>query len=409
MPPAEDTLHGTAAAIQPGSVRGAAGFFRVARDVAGRWSFVDPEGRPGFVRAVHGVRAYPPGQDEGWSRDPASRLRAWGFNAVGVGGDGSASLDGLPFLSAVEFCRAAPVIAGLGVRLPDVFDPDWPRLAQAQAREACTPLRGSVDLLGWVTDSALSWGHGLPARRPGLLQVCLGLEPRFAAYHAAWEFVLAPYGGRLETLARGWGVQLPNKEVVREMTRADTGFTGRGYGRDDARWTREFARRYFTVTGRAIREADPNHLVLGCRFRQGAPGESLPPGRAVTAECVYPAVDVAMTGWRDLPDDAMPILPEVNWSEESFWAAGGARDRQLTSVERMLRRARAALAKLAVHPAVTGYVWSDWEDAPADRPPFGRGLVHGDGTEAREHTELLGAFNARAEALRAARAENFIS
>jgi DNA gyrase/topoisomerase IV subunit A len=31
------------------------------------------------------------------------------------------------------------------------------------------------------------------------------------------------------------------------------------------RWTREFARRYFTTTTAAIRAADPNHLVLGCR------------------------------------------------------------------------------------------------------------------------------------------------
>jgi hypothetical protein len=49
---------------------------------------------------------------------------------------------------------------------------------------------------------------------------------------------------------------------------------------------------------------------------------------------------------------------------------------------------------------VVGYVWSQWHDEPGEQPPFARGLVHVNGTEAREHTELLAEFNARADALR---------
>ena len=59
-----------------------------------------------------------------------------------------------------------------------------------------------------------------------------------------------------------------------------------------------------------------------------------------------------------------------------------------------------ALDRLARHPAVVGYVWSQWQDEPGEQPPFARGLVHGNGTEAREHTELLVEFNARAELVR---------
>ena len=43
-----------------------------------------------------------------------------------------------------------------------------------------------------------------------------------------------------------------------------------------------------------------------------------------------------------------------------------------------------------------------WLDEPGEQPPFARGLVHVNGTEAREHTELLTAFNARADTLRRA-------
>jgi hypothetical protein len=56
---------------------------------------------------------------------------------------------------------------------------------------------------------------------PRLLQICLSMEPGFFAYHAAWEFVLAPHAGDLAALAREWRVDLPNKEVIRQRTVAE--------------------------------------------------------------------------------------------------------------------------------------------------------------------------------------------
>ena len=64
------------------------------------------------------------------------------------------------------------------------------------------------------------------------------------------------------------------------------------------------------------------------------------------------------------------------------------------------------LARAFAHPALIGYAWECWADGPDDRPPFGRGLVHVDGSEAREHTELLSDLNARADFLRRAAAPN---
>ena len=49
-----------------------------------------------------------------------------------------------------------------------------------------------------------------------------------------------------------------------------------------------------------------------------------------------------------------------------------------------------------------GYAWGQWQDEPGEQPPFARGLVHVNGAEAREHTELLASFNRRAESLRRA-------
>jgi hypothetical protein len=406
--------------FRAGTLRGAEGFIRAGQDGAGRWWLIDAGGRPFFFRAVHGVRAAAAPVDETVGGRAASagpyapdehtsaRLRRWGFNAVGVGGDGAERADGFAFMASVDFCRTAGVIAVPGVRLPDVFDPAWPRVAALRAFEVCAPEAMNRALLGWVADDRPGWAQPRAgtaaggAGRPGLLQICLSLEPNFAAYHAAWEFVLALHGGRIDALARSWGVAVTNKEVVRGWTHAEHGIATRGYLRDEARWSREFARRYFAGAAAAIRAADPNHLVLGCRFGG-------PVGESVRAEGVYPAVDVALVDWSELPAPgaaaAGPVLAgDFCWADAEFRAAPapGRGVRRWTTVEWMLRRGRAALERAARHPAVAGYVWRQWLDEPGEQPPFARGLVHVNGTEAREHTELLTAFNARAESLRRA-------
>ncbi len=384
-----------------GTVRGVEGFFRVGQDAARRWWLIDPEGAAFFCKGVHGVRAAGEIVDSALPVDSAARLREWNFNAVGLVHGAVGRDDGLPFLASVEFCRAGPVVSAAGARLPDVFDPEWPRRAKAHALAQCAPLAECRELIGWVTDDRPGWAQPSLAGRPSLLQICLSLEPSFAAYHAAWEFVLALHGGRLDTLARSWAVALPNKEVVRELTRAEEGLGTRGYLRDEARWTREFARRYFTSTAAAVRAADPHHLVLGCRFDGLAGAHVLP-------ECTFPAVDVAMPDWRELPPASavapQPILAgDVSWATPEFIKLpAAARMLRLTSVEWMLRRGRSTLERVTRHPAVVGYAWSQWQDEPGEQPPFARGLVHINGAEAREHTELLTQFNRRADSIRRA-------
>ena len=395
----EATL-GTAGDFRPETLRGTEGFFRVGQDGGGRWWLADAAGRPFFCKAVQGVRASAPAETGvPLAPDPAARLRAWGFNAVGPGGDGAGGEDGFAFMAAVDFCRTGAVIVAPGGRLPDVFNPDWPRWAAERAAEACAPLVGNRALLGWVTDDEIAWAQPGADGRASLLQLCLSLEPSFAAYHAAWEFTLALHGGRIEAVARAWGLALANKEVVRGLTRTEAGLRTRGYLRDDTRWTQEFARRYFTTAAAAIRATDANHLVLGCRFMGSV-------GAAVLAECVYPAVDVAMPDRSEwLAAGTGPVLAgNFFWAVEAppIAAGNGRAWQRLTTMERRLKRGRAALKRLARHSAAVGYVWGQWLDEPAEQPPFARGLVHVNGAEAREHTELLAAFNARAEALRRA-------
>jgi hypothetical protein len=382
----------------PGAAITAGGFRRVTQDDVSRWWLLDPNGSRFFLRSVHGIEPPKAHPDGALPQDNAARLRGWGFNAAGVSRGSALRDDGLPFLASVEFCQARQPLTAPGLRLPDVFDPEWPRIAAQRAKEVCPALTEARELVGWVTDDHLEWAPASAHGRPSLLQLCLSLEPAHPAYHAAWEFVLALHGGRIDAVAHAWNAAIPNKEVVRELTRAEEGLGTRGYLRDDARWSREFARRYYQTTAAVIREIDPNHLVFGFRSRS-------PSGQSIVLESCYPAVDVSLLHWTELPPvtaaSTQPVLAsDVNWVTRDFLEPVLARRTpRLTSVERMLRKARSALDRMARHPAVVGYAWAQWQDEPVEQPPFASGLVHVNGAEAPEHTELLGAFNARAELL----------
>jgi agarase len=377
--------------FNPGALRKRAGHFRTGQSATGAWWLIDPDDQPFFLRAVNEVP--PPADGE---RDPVLRLRAWGFNALGAGASPILFDEGLPFVATVDFCAAGACIRHGGARLPDVFDPQWPQAAMARAAETCPPLANRRELIGWVADDGLGWAQPTGGGQPALLQICLSLEPSFAAFHAAWEFVLALHGGRLETLARAWGQPaIANRGVVREFTRSEQGFTSRGYLRDDAQWTQEFARRYFATTAAAIRAHDPNHLVLGAR----ATG---PAGAAALAAGAETAIDVTWSAFDDLATrPAKPVIVgDFSWANPKFSSPPRTRPaRGLTSVERMLRRGRAAWKRLAVQPGVVGYAWRRWSDAAGEQPPFAGGLVHVNGADAREHTELLADLNARAHDL----------
>ena len=428
VPAPQLTLHH----FRPETIRGTAGYFRVGQTRGGAWWFIDPTDGAFFSRGVNGInRAGATGGRTGKAGPYAAavdalhgtkeprvfvetvlvRLNAWRCNTLGAWTAPEFFDRGTAFFEMLDFRQAAPeaIIKLAGANVPDVFDPRWTEACDRRAAERCGPRALSRDLIGYFTDHEPGWaqpGEGREGRveRPSLLQICLSLEPSFPAYHAAWEFTLAAHDGELAELARAWGAALPNKEALRQLTLADTALLSPGYLRDHERFTREFARRYFSTTSAAIRRHDPHHLVLGCRF-----GGT--PGAAVVAECVWPGVDVLSV---NCDDDAaadrvdavhrahgMPVLVgEFAWTGEAFTRRRTDEPGGLTTVERMLARGRASLEGLIAHPAAVGYAWRRWADRAEQQPPFGEGLVHVDDREAREHTELLSDLNNRVAVLR---------
>ncbi|MDX2185638.1 MAG: hypothetical protein SFV32_01800 [Opitutaceae bacterium] len=391
----------------PESIRGVAGFFRVGKSRAGRWWFIDPYDNAFFAKAVGLVRPLPEEEPtEAWLRAAVHRLRGWHFNTLGAGSRSDLDGSGLYEVQLVGFKRSGPYLHFGDLLLPDVFDPAWIRAIDERAREVCAGSIGRRDLIGYYTDDGLGWAQpDGPARgaRPTLLQLCLSLEPSHRAYHAAWEFVLAPRRGDLVQLAREWGVNLPHREALRQLTVADAVLDSPAYQRDEYQFTREFSRRYHATTAAAIRAHDPNHLVLGARWSEF-------PGEAVFQEAGYPHAEcLSVSGaepaaWPHLLNlcgrSGPVLLDRVQWrvlhDPHEVILPGAA-----SSLERRLREGCGALQEVASHPALVGYEWAIWADDPHDVPLFGSGLVRGTGLPAREHADLLGALNSRMELWRA--------
>ncbi|MBC8102895.1 MAG: hypothetical protein H7Z41_09940 [Cytophagales bacterium] len=438
FPVRADTPTPTPVRMDPQTLVGKSGFFRVGKSVTGKWWFVDPDGKPFFFRGVTSV------SQDGWqTRRPdgssydqlvakkygaafakasIDRLRGWGFNALG-GFSGQEMWDqGMPYTILLNFAKDEKSPKINGTFLPDVFDPAWTRRMNEIAATVCAPRKNSRLLVGYFTDNELGWAQARSeerplvfdpsestlrdAGRPSLLQLCLSLPDDRPASRAAWEFVLARHQGDIARVAGDWGVPtLDSKARLPEWTAAKKAILSPGYLADDEAFSKVFAERYFRLTTEAIRREDTHHLILGCRF--GAP-----PGPAVLAAVQSRWVDVvSANNYRDTFYERMDIyargtgLPVLNtefaWVTDYFTKARGAGGAVTgdPSVSRMLEKGRAALEKAIRHPQLVGFTWYRWVDKADFVPPISYGLVSVADEPNTVHLGILEGVNAQADAL----------
>lgn len=331
---------------------------------------------------VDGVCLLPGGPGEAAT---VEQLAGWSFNVLGPGSAPALREQGLPFVEALELRKAGDFFFRLGgARLPDVFDPRW----AVACEERLSGVTSRRDRVGLITDSDLSWAQaGGAESRPTLLQICLSLDPRYSAYHAAWEFALAPYGGDFTQLARAWNLEGPNKEALRQWTIEDRLIEAPAYREAHTRFIAEFAQRYLRIAGELVRRHAPGTLLFG---------PPLPAGLGTLAEAW---VDVRVV------TEAVPVGGGPVWFTNFSWVPAGSRSAsggRLSALERMHRDGRAALEALLRHPATVGYFWSEYAAGHrATEAPFGRGLLYADGLPAMEHVQPLAAINRVARTLHA--------
>lgn len=246
-----------AAAFAEGS-----GYFTVTKTAAGPWQLLDPEGHYFFSTGVcvvqpfdssipGGGKGYGQGRSEAglikqWAAWTAGRLQNWGFNTVGAWSHESMFKQELAYTQS---------LALLGYdkpqeRLVDLWDPAKEAAMQAEARRGTAGKQGDPLLLGYFLDNELPWygSFGWPGQEnTPLLDKYLAL-PDGAPGKAAALAVMGPRAEKgLAALTAAEAVAL----------RAE--FAGK------------VAERYFALAVKAVKDADPDHMVLGCRFAGPTP------------------------------------------------------------------------------------------------------------------------------------------
>ncbi|MBM3214712.1 beta-agarase [Candidatus Poribacteria bacterium] len=286
---------------------------------------------PALGRSPYGdvVRAKYP-DEPAWARACVERLRGWGFNTVGAWSSRSTFAQGMPYTLIVNIGSIAGGDWQTG-SFPDVFSGRFRSEADRVARLECAPLRDDPYLLGYFTDNELRWGpdwrsdqslleefFAMPAGAEGKAEVVRLFRESYGSverFNEVWGSHMSSFedAGSVGTLsdvsaemrAAQWALtriaakrSFRSDDILRYLGRVypSVAALNERWGTDyksfeaaiadesaspkaqelarlQSDWLRRVASQYFRVCAEAIREHDPNHLILGCRYAGYAPDE----------------------------------------------------------------------------------------------------------------------------------------
>jgi len=337
----------------------ATGFFRV-ENINGRWWIIDPVGGRFIHRGMASVNTIPTDgakeelskkfkTKEGWARATATQLIENGFNGTGSWSD-DASLESVEprLVSTKLISLMASYGKTKGAKMgtgnmsypgdcPPIFDPEFVEHCKIE----CLKLAKNKNdpwLLGYFTDNEMPW-------KLNLLDKFIKLSDTDNGRKAA----------------EAWLVKNKvNKDKITDENRSA--------------FLEYAADTYFKITTAAIREVDPNHMILGARYH--SPSYKLPEVlKAAGRHCDIISINYygAWTPSKELMDmwlkNAQKPFIITEWyakGEDSGMAnTGGAGWLVRTQKDRGLFYQNFTLSLLK-HPGCVGWHWFKYADNDPD-------------------------------------------
>lgn len=390
------------------------GFFHVEQE-GERWWAIDPLGR-GFVPlgvdhvnyAGHWCESlgyapyhrkmqekYPDQED--WIQETGARLKSWGFNRLG-GGAWSPMLH--RGLCHSRFVSIGTAMADLGDEyditpnegrpcssFPNVFHPAFEPYCRYQAERICRSGVGDPWLLGYFLDNELAW-WGRGDLDTGLFDAVMKKSPQHTAKRALHDFLAERYGNDIAKLNAAWGANLAAFDDI--LAREElSGSNAAAVHTDKKAFLGLIADRYFTVTTDAIRDVDPDHMILGCRFAGGHAADVVWQAAAKYCDVIslnyYGNVDldrgIALDDQHNCQGDPIEVpfarfaqlaggrpLMVTEWAfialDSGLPCTNGAGQRFRTQAERA-KAARIYAESLLRVPQLIGFDYFMWADEPA--------------------------------------------
>jgi Putative Ig domain len=256
-----------------------------------------------------------------WATATVSELRSWGFNSLG------AFTDNATFASQMPYSVQLSMASG-----DDWFAPSFTTNADDVAATQVAPLADDPNLIGWYTDSELTWGPDIDNSNTELQ-----------------DYLDLPAGS-------------PGLAVAEQYIGNPDGFLT------------ALATHYFQVTTAAIRMYDPNHLILGVK----AEGQYIQPELLEAASHyvnVFSIDDYAlMPGFAQIIDEIwpeyLPVTPTYS-NFEKYLNGTPIMVAEYSFIASTPQTPDTVPGTLAVAPtqqaraaAYTNFIWPLYEDAP---------------------------------------------
>jgi hypothetical protein len=251
------------------------------------------------------------------------------------------------------------------------YSPQWAVTAEHAVKVQVEPLKDNHSLVGYFTDNELDWGDSgagpslyfdnLPPGDPNRVEVIKVMK-------TIWT--------TLDSFNKDWGTQFKDWKDLDSWPTLALG-QSKAYGRLFTAWLSHLSEDYFRLTTGLIHKYDPNHLILGVRFKGWAPLEVVRASKGYTdAQSLNMYV-----GDGFLDADLFRMMNEESGqpiiiTEYSFHALDGRSGNRNTvgfSAQVLDQQARADgyrlfTTRLARVPYIIGADWFQW----MDEPPSGR-------------------------------------
>lgn len=399
----------------------ATGFFRVEK-YDGKWAFVDPEGRlflsfgpttigagattaysgreymfgvkPGadpllarFTAGAGGKRTidflaanlerkYGEDYKRVWFDRTYTRLVSWGFNTIGAFSSWETLANGkVPYTATVWVGgnHARVRAGGEQVRaMHDPFDPQFADDVAAAVKAQAARIKDDPWCLGYFVGNEEHWGYFRSGPRSRYTLVLAALKMPAAASPAKRAFIatLRETYGDVAALNAAWRTRFADWAALEAPVTLAEPYTAAQPG-DFSKLLTQFAEQYFRVVQAGLKQADPNHLYLGCRFAGYSP-EVLAEAAKYSDVLSFNVYRLALDAkeWSVLdPYDKPVVVGEFHFGAPDR----GVFDTGLVGVADQAARGRAYqgyVRSVLALPKFIGAHWFQYTDQPATGRPM---------------------------------------
>ncbi len=384
---AESAVPSTQSAEPLKVVHGHEGYWRIAQDAHGAWWFLSPAGKTEFLNTVTTVQPFLRGRDpngpayvssdwnggatpngdlDRWASSTIARIHDIGFKGLGAWCHPVFHKFDVPITRDLNIWDW---ISSSGKRL---YSPEWAPAVEVAIKTQCQALRDNKNLVGYYTDNELDWGDEssgpsvyfdrLPKNDPNRLEV---------------EKVIASTWTSIDQFNKDWNTKIGDWKDLDGWDQLPKEQQPTAYNRLFTAWLSHLAGDYFRVTSNLIHQYDPNHLILGVRYRGYAPPEVVRAANGYTdAQSLNYYVGDArldLDQFRMMYETANQPVVISEYSFHSLDGRSGNRNLVGFAAQVPDQQARAdGYRQLTQHlarvPWVIGADWFQW----MDEPPSGR-------------------------------------